>query len=169
MNLQEKLKANTSGLLNSINGLTDEQANFKPADNVWSIVECLEHIFLVDVGVSKTLTVNAPETYTNDKSELLGADKLHHILVNKRNEFKVPAPDFVTPSGRFKTVNEASQSINIIIDKIILHLDQNDISTETHTIKHPRLGEMTKLDWIYFLIAHTNRHIEQIEEVKKLL
>jgi uncharacterized damage-inducible protein DinB len=169
MTLQEKIKANTVGLLNSLNGLTDAQANVKPESTVWSVLECLEHVFLVDVGISKALLVETTENNTNDKSELIGYDKLNHILVNKRKDFKVPAPDFVSPTGRFNTIEQGKQSVNIVIDKILLHLNQHDISTETHTIKHPRLGEMTKLDWIYFLITHTNRHIEQMEELKKLL
>lgn len=168
MNLQEKIKANTELLLASIKNVSETNAAFKPSADSWSILECLEHIFLVDVGVSKTLTVGPNQEISNDKTELIGADKLHHILVNKRKEFKVPAPDFVSPTGRFKSLAEATQSLQIILDKIQAHLKEQDITKETQTVKHPRLGEMTKTDWIHFLIAHTNRHIEQMEEVKKL-
>lgn len=168
MSLQEKIKANTLLLLASINDVSEQNATFKSSPDSWSILECLEHIFLVDVGVSKTLTVGSNQEISNDKTELIGADKLNHILVNKRKEFKVPAPDFVSPSGRFKSLAEAKQSLEIILDKIQTHLKEQDVTKETQTVKHPRLGEMTKTDWIHFLIAHTSRHIEQMEEVKKL-
>jgi uncharacterized damage-inducible protein DinB len=166
MTLQEKLIENTQTLLLAVKDVSDEKAQEKPSATSWNILECLEHIFLVDVGVSKTLTVPAPEKIENNKTELFSSEKLNHILVNKRNDFKVPAPDFVSPKGKFASVAEATRSIEIIIEKIILHLNTNDISKETHTVTHPRLGEMTKTDWIHFLIAHTSRHVLQIKEIQ---
>lgn len=165
MTLQEKLQENTKSLFVLLEGISEEQAKHKPAVDTWSVLECVEHIFLVDVGVSKTLTVTTPQEAENDKSELFSHDKLHHILVNKRSDFKVPAPDFVTPKGKFQTLEEAKKGIEIVIEKIIFHLNTNDISKETHTIAHPRLGEMTKTDWVHFLISHTNRHLLQIREL----
>jgi len=167
MTLQEKLLENTQTVLLAVKDVSDEKAQQKPNATSWSILECLEHIFLVDVGVSKTLTVVAPEKMENNKPELFGSEKLHHILVNKRNDFKVVAPDFVSPKGKFTTLPEATRAIEIIIEKIILHLNTNDVSKETHTVTHPRLGEMTKTDWIHFLIAHTSRHLLQIKELLK--
>lgn len=169
MTLQEKVKANTIGLLNSFTPLTQTQIEFKPVENKWSILECVEHIFLIDTAISKIMNTPAPEKIENTKPELYGAEKLNHMLVAKRDEFKVPSPDPFIPKGIIKTTEDAATNINSITAKIIAHLDTNDISKELHTMKHTRLGEMTKVDWIHFLIAHTNRHIVQIEEAKKLL
>jgi len=169
MTLQEKLQNNTIALFNVLNSLSQVQVEFKSSATSWSILECLEHLYLVDIAVSKSITTPVAEKTENDKTELFGEGKLNHLLVNKRDALKVPAPDFVKPSGRFKNIEGAKQHINAIIDKIILYLDANPIEKETQTIKHHRLGEMTKVDWIHFLISHTNRHILQIEEVKKLI
>jgi len=167
MNLEEKIKNNTQALFESISALSEEKANAKIDDNTWSVLECLEHIFLVDVGVSKTLIVDITADNKNDKSELFSEGKLNYLLVDKRQEFKVPAPDFVSPTGRFKTLVEAQKSIEVIIEKIISHIKLNAIENEKQTIQHPRLGEMTKLDWVHFLMAHTKRHVLQIEEIKQ--
>ncbi|MGQ0827682.1 MAG: DinB family protein [Bacteroidota bacterium] len=169
MTLQEKLLANTISLFNSFDTLSQIQVEFKPSVTSWNILECLEHLYLVDVSISKNITTLSQEQTANDKAELFGEGKLNHLLVNKRDALKIPAPDFVTPSARFKTIEEAKQHITAIVDNIILYLDANPIEKETQTIKHHRLGEMTKMDWIHFLISHTNRHILQIEEVKKLV
>ncbi len=168
MILQEKLKANTISLLKSFTSLTQPQVEYKLSSTSWSVLECVEHIYIVNVAVLKSITTPAPEKIENDKTELFGEGKLNHILVNKRDEFKVIAPEFASPKGRFKTVEEVKQNINSIIDKIIDYISTNKIEEDTQTIKHFRLGEMTKVDWIHFLISHTNRHILQIEEVKKL-
>ena len=168
-NLQEKIQSNTLDLFNSFNSLSEANVRFKPSENRWSILECVEHIFLIAEAVSKVIATPLPTEKTeNKKTELFGEQKLNTILVINR-AFKVPAPDWVSPKGRFKNITESTQSINAIIDKIIHHIENNKIEQETHTIKHPVLGVMTKVDWIHFMIAHTNRHILQIEEVKKLV
>lgn len=168
MNLQEKIQTNTTGLLNSFITLGQVEVVFKPSEKGWSILECVEHIFLIKEAVLKVLSTPAPiEKTENTKTELFGEQKLKMLLITNR-AFKVPAPDFVCPKGRFVSSADAIQNINIIIEKIIQYINTNTIEQETHTIKHPVLGPMTKTDWIHFMVAHTNRHIIQIEELKKL-
>jgi hypothetical protein len=167
MSLQEKIQTNTLELLKSFNSLSHDEIKFKPSEKIWSVLECVEHIFLIAEAVSKVIsTPEGAVKNENDKTELFGEQKLNILLVSNR-AFKVPAPDYVSPKGRFVKSEDAVQNINSVMGKIILHIDSHTIDVETHTIKHPVLGEMTKVDWIHFMIAHTNRHILQIEELKK--
>ena len=168
MNLQEKIQNNKEELLRSFSSLLKAELAFKPSEKNWSILECVEHIFLIKEAVLKVISTPAPiEKTENTKTELFGEQKLNMLLITNR-AFKVPAPDFVCPQGRFSHSTDAVQHINIVIDKIIQHINTNAIEKETHTLKHPVLGPMTKTDWIHFMIAHTNRHILQMEELKKL-
>ncbi len=133
-------------------------------------MECVEHIFLINRAVIKGVTEPVPaERCENTKTELFGEGKLNYLLVAKRIEFKAPAPDFSVPKGRFKNGTEAIEAITTLMNQAVTFLDANDITQDTHTTVHMRLGDMTKTDWVHFLIAHTNRHIEQIEDVKKLV
>ncbi len=145
------------------NTLSEAQLLYKPAENVWSILECLEHIYLINEAVLKVISApSSPEEKPeNDKTELFGEQKLHMLLVTNR-AFKVIAPEYVTPKGRFIDKTSAIQNIDMTIDKIISHINGNPIEKETQTLKHPVLGAMTKVDWLHFLISHTNRHIFQI-------
>ena len=164
--LQKKIQDNTLLLINSINAQSPAQAEFKPAENVWSILECAEHIFLVARSVSKIITAPPPiEKTENNKTELFSEQKLNILLVSNRT-FKVPAPDYVSPKGDFVSIPGAVQNINSIIEKIIQHINSSDIEKDTQLIKHPLLDVMTKIDWIHFMIAHTNRHLLQIDELK---
>jgi uncharacterized damage-inducible protein DinB len=168
LTLIEKLKANTEKLLLSFSELDQNDLHYKTEPTSWTVMECIEHIFLVDVGVSKVLTTNAEgKKSSNTQKELFSDERLSSLLVNR--SYKVPAPEFVSPKNRFSTADEAQKSIRIIIEKIEFHLKQNDIESETITIRHAALGEMTKTDWVHFLIHHTNRHILQIEEIKQKL
>ncbi len=166
-NLANKKISNTHDLFQSFQSLTTEQLNHCPMPESWSILQNVEHVFLVDVGIAKILAMPASADADSQATERYGDQKLNTMLTNRG--YKVSAPDFVSPKGRLKTADEARQNINIIIDKITDHLKRHPIEHETQTFKHQFLGEMTKTDWVHFLIHHTSRHILQIEEIKKNL
>ncbi len=139
----------------------------KPSEKDWSVLEIVEHVFLINKAVYKVLTTPPPaERMENTLSELLGEQKINKLLVINRSH-KVAAPDFSKPTGHFTNITDANQNIQSITDKIVGHINSNKIEEESHTIKHPMLGEMTKVDWVHFMISHTDRHILQVEEVKK--
>ncbi|MEO6902067.1 MAG: DinB family protein [Bacteroidia bacterium] len=167
MTLQNKIEINATHFLDSFLLLTEEQLHHKPSLNAWSILECAEHVYLANCSVSKIIcTPSLPEKVENQSVELFGEGKLNHLLVNKRAVLKIPAPDYVVPKGIFKTGHDLKKQFNDVINNIITQLDKTDLTKDTQTIKHFRLGEMTKTDWVNFMIAHTNRHLLQIEEIK---
>lgn len=166
MNLSTKIEQNLQALYHSYAELKEEQLHYKSAEKVWSILECLEHIYLIDKAVLAVLTTTESKYKTeNGQTELFGEEKIRKLLVQGRS-FKVPAPDYVQPKGEFTSNTLAKQSVDAIIESITHHIATNSIEQETYTFKHPILGPMTKTDWVHFMIAHTERHILQIEELK---
>lgn len=169
MDLINQLQQSAEELHSGSYGLSDAQLLFKPSEKSWSVMECLEHLMLINLRVEKIIITIAPsESIENTKSELFSAEKLNHLLVIKRDVAKVDAPDFSVPKGHFKNINEISENINTITTALVNYVSNNDIAKETHTIKHLRLGEMTKTDWLNFMIAHNKRHLIQIAEVRAL-
>ncbi|MFY9308861.1 MAG: DinB family protein [Bacteroidia bacterium] len=166
INLSDKIKSNTAKLHESYNSLNEGQVRFKPADNCWSVLECLEHIYLIDKAVLAALTgithENIPD---NVRTELFGPEKLDKLLVKGRS-FKVPAPDFVKPTGKFTNIADAAQHLDSVTKRVIEHINSYPVEQDVRTYKHPILGYMTPTDWVHFLVSHTERHIHQIEELK---
>ncbi len=148
-------------LLASIANLSETQANFKATENIWSVLECLEHIFIVEAGIIKTLRI---EGQSNEGAEsVVNREKVEGFLQNRG--FKIEAPDFTAPQGRFKSLDELKAAF------LTKRQELNKLMTTTNLldgviVKHPKLGDMTKYDWVHFLIQHTNRHIEQVIEIK---
>jgi|SRR3954465_5333229 len=165
MSLSEKIRTVVSALVNLIDTCTEEELHYKPTADSWSILECVEHIYLVNRNVFIALQTPPPLSHENKLSELHSEGKLNHILVTKR-EIKRTAPPLVVPKGIFKTKVEAKEAIRKSEAEILNALKATDISKETHTIAHPSIGEMTKTDWVHFSISHTQRHLFQIEEIK---
>jgi hypothetical protein len=166
--LQEKIKSIASSLLTVIDASSAEELNYKAIPETWSILECVEHICLVNGNVGKLIQApppSSPPATENKPSELYSEGKLNHLLVNKR-EMKRVSPKFVEPKGIFKSAEEAKTVIGKETEQLLHVLNTTDIARQTHTIPHHALGEMTKTDWIHFMIAHTQRHLLQIEDIK---
>lgn len=163
--LSEKTKSVITDLNNLIDTCLEEELHYKASTDSWSILECVEHICLVNGNVSKILQTPPPSSHENKLSEIHSEGKINHLLVTKRDT-KRSAPSFVVPKGIFKTATEAKQVIENDTKRILATLETVDISKETHTVPHPALGEMTKTDWVHFLISHTKRHLFQIEDIK---
>jgi uncharacterized damage-inducible protein DinB len=146
--------------------VSEEQAAQKPNEKTWSMLECLEHIFIVEAGIIKTLRTENPPSAdsTNTPESVINRDMVSNLLQNRTT--KIDAPDFTAPKGRFKSLEEAKMAFlnkRTELTTIIKTANLND----GFIAKHPRLGDMTKSDWVHFLIQHTDRHVEQLAEIKQ--
>src|SRR3569832_1056610 len=110
MSIQEKIRAALFSMIDLIDTCAEEELLFKPTPDSWNILECIEHICLVNSNVVRILKVPEPSTVENKSSELYGESKLNHLLVTKR-ELKRIAPEFVAPKGAYKTAAEAKKVI----------------------------------------------------------
>jgi hypothetical protein len=156
-----ELALSSERLLASIIHLSETQAHFKATDSTWSVLECLEHIFIVEAGIYKNLkseglTEQGAESVTN-RSKVSG-------YMQDRN-LKIDAPDFTTPKGRFTTLAEGMQAFVNKRAEIATIIQSSNLH-DGFISKHPRLGDMTKSDWVHFMLEHTNRHIEQLGEIQ---
>ena len=166
MLLSDKIRTTLFSLIDLIDSSGEEELHYKPAPDSWSILECVEHICLVNHNIAQLIQTPPPASHENKLSELYGEGKLNHLLVTKRDMKRV-APEKVTPKGIFKTPGEAKEAIYRDTETILRTLEATSIGQQTHTIPHHALGEMTKTDWLHFMIAHTQRHLLQIETIKE--
>jgi uncharacterized damage-inducible protein DinB len=160
----QKLSNSSSELLALFQDVSETQAQQKPTHHTWSMLECFEHIFVVESGIIKTLQVDATPNTQEKPETVVNRVKVETLLANR--ELKIEAPDYTAPRNRFKTLAEAKEAFlnkrNILANLIAQTNLQDGV-----IVQHPRLGNMTKLDWIHFLIQHTNRHIAQLNEIKQ--
>ena len=167
MSLAEKTKTVITALTDLIDNCSEEELHFHPSADSWNILECAEHIWLVNATIYRFLQTPPPALpHQNKESELHSEGKMNHLLITKRDT-KRTAPQWVIPKGLFKTGEEAKQAVHKATSDIRSILETTDISRETHTLAHPAIGEMTKTDWVHFLISHTQRHVFQMQEIKE--
>ncbi|HEV7230504.1 MAG TPA: DinB family protein [Bacteroidia bacterium] len=125
----------------------------------WNGLQILEHVCMTEKVVCKL--VSKPSDQIHESAELFGPGKMNHLVVTKR-AIKVKAPEMLNPKGDIQDLEAFEQLFTAQRNELKENLMQGTIPVDNRIHKHPYLGEMTISDWLYFMIAHTQRHLEQI-------
>lgn len=150
-------------LLQTVAGLSDEDLNRKPADDRWSIKQVMEHLYLMEGAIAKTIS------HQLKNGETVNAEA-KPIEATTNRDVKVVAPDFATPTGDFATLAELEQKLaasHDMLKQVAEEADEADLEAKAYP--HPVFGPMSLKQWIPFVGYHEMRHTAQIEEVKEQL
>ncbi len=153
-------------LVKSFEGLSDEQMNFKASDSTWSVDGCVKHIAIAD----KTLWGAVEDALSKPANPEKRADikvtdeQLVGFLENRTQ--KVKTMDMMKPENSpFKSNEEAMNSINESVKKITDFVDTTTQDMRNHVVTLP-FGTFDAYQVVLIIGSHTNRHTQQIEEVK---
>jgi hypothetical protein len=158
------LETTKKNILEATKGLSEEQWNFKPAPDRWSVAQVMEHIaaaedFLRDVTKEKVMAGPAGDAGRDIKK----TDEAVLTMVPDRSH-KAQAPEPLVPSNRFGSP-----------DASVRHFVESRSATEDflkstarlrdHVMDSP-LGKLDGYEFVLFIAAHSERHTKQINEVK---
>src|SRR5580693_5612289 len=94
-----------AALLAAAAGVSDDGARLRPEAQRWSVLECVEHVILVEDGVFASISVHstpgAPPVEPRREGQILRG------MTNR--EHKVAAPEHAEPTGRYSSLAEALQ------------------------------------------------------------
>ena len=160
------LKDTHKALEKSIEGLTSEQLNFKASDSTWSVDGCVKHIAVSEKilwgAVEDALKKPAnPEKRADIK---VTDEQLVNFLENRTQ--KIKTMDAMKPENtQFQTTADAVNSINESRKKIIDFVNSTQEDLRNHVVELP-FGTYDAYQVILIIGSHSNRHTQQIEEVK---
>lgn len=162
--VMDHLKSTHSELLKTVNGLSEEQLNFKPAEGAWSIAECVEHIAISENNIFGAFEA-AMKSEANPAiaSDTKMSDEQVSGFIESR-EKKVKTGKQFEPSGKF--VNYEG-SLTAFKDKRKSNMEAVEGSQEdlrNHYFDFP-FGKLDAYQIILFMSGHTKRHTDQIKEV----
>jgi uncharacterized damage-inducible protein DinB len=160
------LKETKKGIWDATQGLSDAQLKFKPGPDKWSVEDCVKHIAqseqmlwgMVEGGLKQPAT---PEKRADVKAKDEDVIKNVEDRSTKVKTF-APLEPVNTP---FKTMDEAWQSFSMSRDKLIDYVNATNDDLRNHINQLP-VGVFDSFQMILFIGAHSNRHMQQINEVK---
>jgi hypothetical protein len=139
-----RLKGYADDLVAALEGLTDPQWTFKPAEDQWSVREVCLH---VSNSVRGTAMLTKVLAAGND-----GPDDIRMGVLDEDDG--APADEIIDRVRKtFQRADDATRSLG------------GDVNTEK-TAKHPYFGALNCKDWAVFNLMHVSIHIQQIERIK---
>ncbi len=148
-------------LLESVSGLSAAQWDFKPAHDVWSIAECLEHVVLIESGIHGIIEgmSDAPEAPEGNRNEM---DEFILNEIPKRSR-KGKSPAHACPTGRWSGPEALQHFIQCREQGTRLLVTRR---LRGHAFPHPLFGPWDGYQWLLAAASHGARHTEQMREVK---
>jgi DinB superfamily len=158
------LESTKKNVLEATKGLSEEQWNFKPAPDRWSVAQVMEHIaaaegFLLDFTKEKVMGGPAGEPGRDVKK----TDQAVLTMVPDRTH-KAQAPEPLVPNNRF---GSSDGSVKHFIESRSATEDflKSTAGLRDHVTDSP-LGKLDGYEFVLFIAAHSERHTKQINEVK---
>lgn len=158
--IREKLKE-------IVSVLTEEQANFLPEGEKWTVANLVEHIALVENGVTRISAKLLGEAQAAG-AKAGGEAKISEDFLQKAawgRTQKFEAPERVHPTG------------NLTIVESLAKLDENrpkleelrplfeSVECSNFKFPHPAFGDMSAHEWLALIGGHELRHIAQIKNI----
>lgn len=152
-------------LKETVSRLNDEQLNFLPGDGKWTITNIVEHISLVESGITRIFgKILAEAQAKGEKSD--GTAKISDAFLQKASQgLKLQAPERVHPTG---TVTIAESFVKM--DETRQKLEElrplfETVECSDFKFPHPYFGDLTAHEWLALLGGHEARHTKQIEAI----
>lgn len=161
------LESTKKGVLNSTNGLSDAQWNFKPSPDRWSIAEVMEHLAAAEDmlrGLTQEQVMKTPAIPARDPAELKQIDDKVIAQVPDRSH-KIQAPEPLKPSNRFGSPAEAQKHFaesRAVTEEYL----RTTTDLRAHAVDSPMGVKLDGYEWMLLIAAHSERHTKQILEVK---
>jgi len=155
-----------AGVFESIKGLSSAQLTYKPTPEKWSVEECIKHIAAAEKSlwgmVEESLKQPAnPEKRAEIKFTDADLVKAVEDRSHKSKTFAMLEP----ANSPYKTLEEAFAAFKENREKLIAFVNTTPADLRNHVSVLP-IGTYDAYQFILLIAAHSNRHMQQVMEVK---
>ena len=166
--LLEHLERSRRAFHAEVAGLSADQCSAHRSSDAWSITDVVEHIATVEIGVLEVFRTRlferpCPPEY---KAQTSGKDQFIVDAMQDRITRRI-SPDLVKPAGRWPDAHQALAAFDRARQGMIDLLTKETRDLRAYCAPHPALKALDGHQWILFLATHTDRHREQIRDIKE--
>jgi hypothetical protein len=153
----------------ALESVTQKQSEFRSDSGTWSILQVTEHLVLAEsflFGLMKQLLDQTKPV--PDEEKLPDPREMDHLIVTRvpdRSQ-KAKAPEQATPKDAYRNRDEAFTEFSQRRLKTMEFVRETKLDLRRYRGPSP-IGPMDAHQWVLMIAAHTNRHIQQIEELKR--
>lgn len=130
------------------------------ANDSWTAGQIVEHVLLSAEKFDEV--VNGEVEETSRAFDKLKA-QLKAILLSF--ETKLKSPDFIYPALKEYQPIDHTQRIQKVVENLKEAVHNLDLTKTCVSFPLPGLGNLTRYEAIYFVIYHTERHLNQLHKI----
>lgn len=148
-----------------IENLPDDKEKVIPEGEKWSIAHLVEHISLVEEGMSKISAKLLMQAQAAGKTSDGSAKLTENFAAQaaKARDLKLEAPEFVRPKGE-QTIAESLAKMEENRKRLEdLRPLFESVECSDFTFPHPAFGELTAHEWLTLIGGHEARHLRQLK------
>ena len=162
----EHMKDTKAELLGAIKGLSSAQLNYKIAADKWSVQECIYHIAVSEKTLWAMLEKSMKEPATPEKKKDLKVtdEQVVKMVEDRTNKVKTFPPLEPQNTG-YKTLEEAMNDFKTKRTVHIKYIKATSEDLRNHFVQMP-FGLLDCYQLCLMISSHTNRHTQQLNEVK---
>lgn len=160
------MKDTRDQVLSSIKGLSENQLDFKPGKDQWSVKECIYHIAASEklLWTSYETSMKGPANPEKRAEIKVTDEQFVKMMEDRSSKFKTMAP-LEPPNTGYHSLAEAVDDFKASRMDHIRHIKSSTEDMRNHVIQMP-FGWIDCYQVALMLGAHSNRHTQQINEVK---
>lgn len=164
---QMLLKDTEKGVFAAVKGLSAAQLKFKPAPDRWSVEDCIKHIAASEKALWQLVSGTLKQPANPEKrAEIKVTDEQVVNMLEDRSK-KIQTMDPLKPENTgFATAEDALASFKTNREQLIAYVKKTEDDLRNHIAALP-VGQFDCYQLLLFIGAHSNRHTQQIEEVKR--
>jgi len=159
--LSNDLQAAGAQLTELIESFTDERFNAMPSIGKWTAGQVVDHILKSVGGLEGLMKGN---TIKSERAFDEQVKILHDTFLDFTVKFE--SPEFVRPSNPPHDRQKLLKSANEIYSRLANFTATEDLSLLCTDFTLPLSPPMTRFEWAYFGLVHTQRHLRQLGEVR---
>jgi len=156
----DTLESTFAELEKAIKRFDGSNFNQKPARGGWTPGQVAQHLALAGTGIDRVLLGATRETEGAADKQVAS---IKEVFLNF--DFKMTSPDFIDPANEDYDQNTLLNKLNDIGKTLVKLTTDLDLSITCLDFEVPVWGHLTRLELIYFVIYHTQRHTRQLQQL----
>lgn len=154
------LDASTNGLIQMLKGLSPDVFNQHPDKKSWSVADVIEHLLKLEGGINGLLLGPTTTGERDPEGKVL---RIEEVLFDF--DKKLSAGELVKPSAGEKQKDSLIAQMAESRKKLAKIAGEKDLKLIYTGFRHPIFGLLSGIEWVYFAIYHSQRHLHQIKKI----
>ena len=146
-------------LLELISITKRDAINTVPYRDSWTAAQLATHVTKSNKAIAQGMAMDGNPA---ERSPDAGEPNIKKIFLDFETKFK--SPEFIVPEERIYDKEDVLRILKSSIDRLKEMRNKVNLA---EIIALPIFGEVTKLELLYFVLYHTQRHIHQLKKIRR--